>query len=123
MKILKLAENIISSSSEHLMETYDNKVTKQLSGTLDNTINSAKKQLSEGIDLTQKEAQKMIDDIDNNFEEKAKSKLKIKLLLSKKTFDDFTSEELKILIENEKKELLSNVPMVDKIIGTYTLFS
>ncbi len=72
-------------------------------------INIAKEQYNKSFDFARIQNEKLKDKIDLKIQKKALLNLKAELALRQKSIEDYTDEELEILISNEKKKVIDSL--------------
>lgn len=70
-----------------------------------NVVNLTKDQIDKTFDYTKLKSEKLKDKIDLKIQEKAVLKLKAKLAMKHKSFEDYNDEELEIMLFQEKEEI------------------
>ena len=72
-------------------------------------INIAKEQFNKTFDYARIKSQTLKDKIDYKIQERAVLNLKAELVIHNKTFDDYSDEELEILISREKQKIIDYI--------------
>lgn len=81
------------------------KIKKQTSSVL----NVAKEQYSKSFDIAKIQSLKVKDKVDSKIQERAILNLKAELALRHKTFDDYSDDEIEILLANEKRKIVDEL--------------
>ena len=75
----------------------------------EDAINITKEQFNKTYDYAHIKSQKLKDKIDYKIQERAVLNLKAELIIHHKTFDDYSDEELEILISREKQKIVDDL--------------
>lgn len=75
----------------------------------EDAINITKEQFNKTFDYAHIKSQKLKDKIDLKVQERAVLNLKAELIIHHKTFDDYSDEELEVLISREKQKIVSDL--------------
>ncbi len=81
------------------------KISNILKTKTSNVVNLTKDQIDKSFDFTKLKSEKLKEKIDLKIQEKAVLKLKAKLAMEHKSFDDYSDEELEIMLYQEKQEI------------------
>ena len=75
----------------------------------EDAINITKERFNKTFDYAQIKSQKLKNKLDNKIQERAVLDLKAELTVHNKTFDNYTDEELEILISREKQKIVDDL--------------
>jgi len=75
----------------------------------ENAINITKEQFTKTFDYAKIKSQNLKNKIDYKIQERAVLNLKAELTIHNKTFNDYTDEELEVLISREKQKIVDEV--------------
>ena len=75
----------------------------------EDAINITKERFNKTFDYAQIKSQSLKDKIDYKIQERAVLNLKAELIIHHKTFDDYSDEELEILISREKQKIVDSL--------------
>lgn len=81
------------------------KISEILKTKTSNVVNLTKDQIDKSFDFTKLKSEELKEKIDLKIQEKAVLKLKAKLAMEHKSFDDYSDEELEIMLYQEKQEI------------------
>jgi len=84
-------------------------------------FNFSKTQLNQSFEYAKINNQKLKDKIDLKVQEKALLNLKSELIMRHKSFDDYTDEEIEIMLSNEKQKIVDDLKS-KTLIGVLALF-
>jgi len=110
-KLNQTYDDMVSTTKEQLDQTYSstmNTTTEKLNQTYNDILSTTKEQLSQTSTYSKIKSQELKDEIDSKLIEMAELKLKEKLAIKNKTFNDYTDKELEILIFSEKQKIIAD---------------
>ena len=85
------------------------KLSTKLKTKTQNIFNLTKEQFSKPFDLAKIQSNKLKDKIDEKIQEKAILNLKAELVMRHKSFEDFSDEELEVMLSNEKRKIIDDL--------------
>lgn len=85
------------------------KIAKKLKTKSGNIINLTKEQFTKTFDYAKIKSDKIKEKIDFKIQEKAILNLKAELIMRHMSFDDYTDEELEIMLSNEKSKIIDSL--------------
>lgn len=84
-------------------------ITTKIKEKTKNAINITKEQFDKTFDFAKIQNQKLKEKIDFKIQERAILNLKAELAMRHKTFDDYSDEELEIMIQAQKQNIISDL--------------
>lgn len=85
------------------------KLVTKLKDKTQSAFNLTKEQVNKSFDFAKIQSEKLKSSIDQKIQEKAILNLKAELVLRHKSFDDYSDEELEVLIASEKRKIMDDL--------------
>ena len=85
------------------------KITNVIKSKTENVFNITKEQFTKTFDYAKIKSDKLKESIDLKIQEKALLNLKAELAMRHKTFDDYSDEEIEIMLSNEKNKIIDDL--------------
>lgn len=82
---------------------------KNIKNKTNNVVNLTKEQFTKSFDFAKIQSDKVKDTIDEKIQEKAVLNLKAELVMRQKSFDDYSDEEIEIMLSNEKRKIIDGL--------------
>ena len=96
------------------------KLTTKLKEKTQNVFNLTKEQFSKTFDFAKIQNAKLKSAVNDKIQERAILNLKAELVMRHKTFDDYTDEELEIMISSEKRKIKDDLK-TKSLVGALAL--
>lgn len=82
---------------------------KNIKNKTNDVVNLTKEQFTKSFDFAKIQSDKLKDTIDEKIQEKALLNLKAELVMRQKSFDDYSDEEIEIMLSNEKRKIIDGL--------------
>lgn len=96
------------------------KLTKNIKEKTQQAFSLTKEQVTKTFDYTRIQSDKLKDAIDEKIQKKAILNLKAELVMRHKSFDDYSDDELEVLIASEKRKIKDDLK-TKSLVGALAL--